>query len=39
MLKLNGRLMKKKLEEVAKEVEEADPELLEEIRKEEAQKQ
>gem|GEM_PF-5827107 len=31
--------MKKKLKEVAEEVEEADPELLEEIRKEETQKQ
>ena len=39
MLKLDGRLMRKKLKEVAKEVAEADPQLLEEVKKEEVQRQ
>lgn len=38
MLKLDVKLMRKKLKDVAKEVEEADPALFEEIKKEEDQK-
>jgi len=39
MLKLDGRLMRKKLKEVAKEVAEVDPQLLEEVKRDEVQKQ
>jgi len=38
MLKLDGRLMRKKLKDVAKEVAEADPQLLEEVKKDEIDK-
>lgn len=38
MIKLDGRLMRKKLKEVAKEVAEVDPAILEEVKREEGQR-